>query len=139
MERNALPKEKGTTPLVMSSARERISSGDWGSQGQGAAREGMRRKIGEHDGGIARVRQQQDRQCRGQRKCRRGAGAHSATARTMVALAGPVMRGQYCAGKMIVRGQHYAGRMMVAVLLRTCGFASHHGRTRAEVMGGRPC
>lgn len=66
MERNALPKEKGTTPLVLSSARERISSGDRGSQRQGATRQGMRREIGENNGGIVRARQQQDRQRRAQ-------------------------------------------------------------------------
>ncbi|MEO7251522.1 MAG: hypothetical protein ABIW30_02805 [Arenimonas sp.] len=137
MERNALPKKKGTTPLVLSSARERISSGDRGSQRQGAARDGMRRNIGENNGGIARVRQQQDRQCRGQRKRRRGAGAHAAAASAVLALAGPVMGCQHFAGKMVVRGQHCAGRMMVAVLVRTCGFASHDGCTPAVMMVGR--
>ena len=112
MERNALPKEKGTTPLVLSGARERISSGDRGSQWQGAACERMRRDVGEIHGGIARVRQQQDRRGHGQRKRGRGAGAHAAAAGAVIALAGAV-----------VRGQQAAGRTKVAVLVQACGFA----------------
>lgn len=48
------------------------------------------------------------------------------------------MRSQHFAGKMLVRGQHCAGRMMVAVMVRTRGFASHDGCIRAVVMGRRP-
>lgn len=126
MERNALPREKGTAPPVLSSARKRISSGDRGSQRQGVAHEGMRRHIGENYRGVARVGQQQQRQDRGQRKRGGRARAHAATARAVIALAAAVMR-----------RQHAAGRVMVAVLMQTRRFAGGDC-SRCVVMRSRP-
>jgi len=87
MERNALPKNKGTPPLIPSGARKRIGSGDRRSKRGGVARQGSGGHGSENHRRITVRREQQDRQARQHPK--RGRRARADSARTGATLARP--------------------------------------------------